>query len=179
MHPVRMKTSLLLLFAMLIFLVATTMTSRSLAIAEAANWSEVATFTGPASKQAQNTTIFTISHSEWRVRWMFSPDPMYNAAAGFFVYVYPQNETKNYVGYFYSVGGSPTNGTADAHNLTGSFYMSVLAGVAGILNYTLIVEQDLNSVPEFPPSTILPLALTTTLLISITLAYRKQRSKKS
>lgn len=109
---------------------------------------------------------------------MFSPDPMYNAAAGFFVYVYPQNETKNYVGFFDSIGGSPTNGTAYAHNLTGSFYMSVQAGIPGILNYTLIVEQDLNSVPEFPPSTVLLLALTSTLLVAIALAYRKQRSKR-
>jgi hypothetical protein len=176
MHAVKMKTSLLFLYVILIFLVATTMTSRSLAVAETPNWSEVATFTGPGSKQAQNTTIFTISHPEWRIRWMFSPDPMYNAAAGFFVYVYRQGET-NYVGYFDSIGGSPTNGTEYAHNLNGSFYMSVTAGIPGILNYSLIVEQDLNSVPEFT-STFLLFALTTTLLVSIALAYHRQRSKR-
>jgi hypothetical protein len=173
-----MKTSLLFLYVMLIFFVATTMTAHSLALAETANWNEVATFTGLPSEEAQNTTYFTMGHPEWRIRWMFSPDQNNILAAGFFVYVYPQGETKSYVGSIYSIGGSPTNGTAYLHNLTGVFYMSVLTGTLGILNYTLIVEQDVNSVPEFPPSTILPLALTTALLATIALAYDKQRSKR-
>lgn len=164
---------------MLIFFVASTMMAHSLALAETANWSEVATFTGLGNKQTQNTTIFKISYDEWRIRWMISLDPNYTLAAGFFVYVYPQGETKNYVGYFDSVGGSPANGTAYAHNLTGSFYLSVLAGTPGVLSYSLIVEQDLNSVPEFPPSTILPFALAIALLVTIALAYHKQRSKES
>jgi hypothetical protein len=173
-----MKTSLLFLCVMLIFFVATTMTVHSLVLAETANWSEVATFTGPGSRQTQNTTHFAIGHGEWRIRWTYTPDPNYSAEAGFFVYVYPQGATKSYVGAIYSIGGSPTNGTAYVHNLTGSFYMSVLAGTPGILSYTLVVEQDLNSVPEFPPSTILPFALTIALLVTIALAYHKQRSKR-
>jgi len=175
-----MKTSLLFLCVMLISFVATTMTAHSLALAETANWSEVATFTGVGSSETHNTTYFTIDHPEWQIRWMLSADPNHSAYAGFFVFVYPQGETNSYVGTIYSIGGSPTNGTAPIHNLTGSFYMSVRAGILGILNYTLIVEQDLNSVPEFPPSTILPLALTTALLVTITLAYAryKQQSKR-
>jgi hypothetical protein len=173
-----MKTSLLFLNVMLILFVATTMTAHSLALAETANWSEVATFTGPGSNETQNTTYFTISHAEWQIRWAYAPDPNRSTYAGFFVYVYPQGETKNYVGTIYSFGGSPNNGTVYVHNLTGIFYMSVRAGILGILNYTLIVEQDLNSVPEFPPSTILPLALTTALLVTIALAYHKQRLKR-
>lgn len=173
-----MKTSLLFLYVMLIFLVATTMTVHSLVLVETANWSEVATFTGVGSSETHNTTTFTIDHPEWQIRWAYTPDPNHSAYAGFIVFVYPQGETNSYVGAIYSIGGSPTNGTAPIHNLTGSFYMSVHAGILGILNYTLIVEQDLNSVPEFPPSTILPLALTTALLVTVALAYHKQRSKK-
>jgi hypothetical protein len=173
-----MKTSLLFLCMMLIFLVTTTIPVHSLALAETANWSEVATFTGEGSMEIQNTTYFTISHPEWRIRWTISIDPQYVLAAGFFVYVYRQGETQNYVGYIYSIGGSPNNGTAIADNLTGSFYMSVRAGSPAILKYTLIVEQDLNSVLEFPQSTFLPWALTTAVLVTIALAYHKQRSKK-
>jgi hypothetical protein len=173
-----MKTSLLFLCMLLIFLVASTMTVQSLVLAETPNWSEVATFTGVGSQQTQNTTIFKISHPEWRIRWMITLDPNYTLAEGFFVYVYPQGETKNYVWTIYSVGGSPTNGTGYAENLTGSFYMTILAGTPGVLTYSLIVEQNLNSVPEFPPSTILPFALTIALLVTIALAYHKQRSKR-
>ena len=163
---------------MLVFLAATTVAVQSIALAETANWSEVATFTGQGSTEVQNTTYFAISHPEWRIRWTISIDPNYVLAAGFIVYVYPKGETQNYVAFIYSIGGSPTNGTV-YDNQTGSFYMTVRAGTAAILSYTLIVEQDLNSVPEFPASTILPWALTTALLVTIALAFHKQRSKKS
>ncbi len=162
---------------MLTFLVVTTLTVHSLALAETANWSEVATFTGLGSARVRATS-FTIGHPEWQIQWEFAPDPNFTAYAVFIVSVYPQGKTQN-VAFIHSIGGSPTSGTVNVHNTTGAFYMSVQAGTPGILNYTLIVEQDLNSVPEFPPSTILPLALTAALLVTIDLAYHKQRSKKS
>jgi len=162
---------------MLTFLVATTMTVHSLALNETPNWSEVATFTGLASNENQNTTYFTISHPEWQIQWVFSPEPNNSQYAGFIVYVYPKGETQNYLTFFYSIGGSPTNGTV-YENTTGIFYMSVHAGILGILNYTIIVEQDLNAVPEFQPSTILPLALIMALLVTIEVAYHKQRSRE-
>ena len=164
---------------MLTFLVATTMTFHSLALAETANWSEVATFTGLGSTEIQNTTSFTISHPEWQIQWEFAPALNLSAFAVFIVYAYPQGETQNYAASISSVGGSPTSGTVYVQNRTGIFYMTVQAGTPGILNYTLIVEQDLNSVPEFTPSTILPLALTAALLVTIDVVYHKQRSKKS
>ena len=173
-----MKTKLLFLCVMLTFLVATTMTVHSLALAETANWSEVATFTGLGSTEIQNTTSFTISHPEWQIQWMFTPEPNYSTDALFIVYAYPQGEIQNYAAFIYSIGGSPNSGTVTAQNVTGIFYMTVRASTPGILNYTLIVEQDLNSVPEFPPSTILPLALTAVLLVTIDVAYHKQRSKR-
>jgi len=174
-----MKTTLLFLCVMLTFLVATTMTIHSLALAETANWSEVATFTGQGSTQTTNTANFTIDHPEWQIQWAFAPVPNFTAYAVFIVSVYPQGRIQNYVAYIHSVGGSPTSGTVYVHNTTGIFYMSVEAGNLGILNYTLIVQQDLNSVPEFAPSAILPLALSAALLVTIDLAYRKQRSRKS
>jgi len=94
------------------------------------------------------------------------------------VHIYPQGDTANEMGMIYNFGGSRTNGTADIHNVTGAFHFSICAGVPGIVNYTLIVEGDLNSVPimEFPSSTVLSLTFTGALLITIVLVHQRRRS---
>jgi hypothetical protein len=174
-----MKASPLFLHVMLIFFFAGTLATHGLVLAETANWSQVAFFTGLGSRLAQNTTNFTIGHPEWRIEWSFTVNSSYSAEVGFFVYVFPQGETKNYVDYIYSIGlNASTSGTEYIHNTTGTFYMNVLAAQPAILSYTLIVQQDLNSVPEFPSSTTLLLALTAALVATIALACGKQGSRR-
>ena len=72
-------------------------------------------------------------------------------------HIYRQEETTDEAGTIHNFGCSQTNGTADIHNVTGTFCFSICAGVLEIVNYTLIIEQDLDRVPvpEFPSSTVL------------------------
>lgn len=175
-----MRATLVFSFVLLSFLVAITISTHNCALAELENWTEVARFTGVGSQQVHNTTLFAVDHAEWRVRWQYTLDPSHASEAGFVVFIYRQGETTNEVGTIFNFGGSQTNGTADIHNVTGTFYFSIHAGVLGIVDYTLIVEQDLDSapVPEFPSSTVIPLAFTVALLITIALAYQKHRSTR-
>jgi hypothetical protein len=174
-----MKTSLFFLCVLLTFLMTTTTTAHNPVLANPENWSEVTRFTGAGSRQSQNTTYFTVDHAEWRIQWGYTPNADYAAVAGFIVYVYPPGEAyPNYTVAIFDIGGNQTNGTSYVHNQTGTFYMSVTAVEPAIINYTIIVEQDLDSVPEFPSPTLIPFTLTAALLTGVVVAYRKQRSKR-
>jgi hypothetical protein len=158
--------------------VVTTVTAHNLVSARLARWSEVTTFTGTGNTEYQNTTDFAVNYTEWRIRWEYTTDPSYTRAAGFFVWVYQQGQT-GYVDFFSDVGGYNTNGTSYVENRTGTFYMTILARPPAVTGTTLIVEQNLESVPEFPPSTVLPLTLTVTLFVAAALSWRKQVRKGS
>lgn len=167
-----MKASAMLSHLLLTLVLAIQLTLYNPVLATPENWSEVTRFTGTGSMETQNTTLFTIGHAEWRIRWQYNPDPQYADVAGFVVFTYPQGETSNYVNWIFAIGPSQTSGTSYVHNHTGTFYMNIAAG--NILNYTLIVEQDLDSIPEFPLSMLLPLVFTSTLVVAIVRVYAKK-----
>ena len=66
-----------------------------------------------------------------------------------------------YVNYILKTGTEDTSGTSNIHDYQGTFYMHI--DVGGTESYTIIVEQDLNSIPEFPSWLILPFFLIVTL----------------
>ena len=65
-----------------------------------------------------------------------------------------------------------TSGISYIHNSKGTFYLKI--NVAYTESYTIIVEQDLDSIPEFPSFLILPLFMIATLLAVI--IYRRKHS---
>ena len=56
-----------------------------------------------------------------------------------------------------------TNGTLYIHERSGTFHMVIIATAE--TSYTLVIEQNLVSIPEFQLWAILPLGFTATLLI--------------
>jgi hypothetical protein len=77
------------------------------------------------------------------------------------VYTYPQGENTLYIDSIIKTGSNDTNGISYIHDNDGTFYSKI--NVALTDSYTIIIEQDLNSIPEFPSWIILPLFLVATL----------------
>jgi hypothetical protein len=110
---------------------------------EATNWVEVTRFTGSGT-----TDYFTCEHVEWRIRWEYTPSKL----AAFTVFVYEQGEDVWYIDSVFKTGDEETSGVSHIHNQKGTFYMDIDA--ANIENFTVIIEQDVDSIPEFTPATI-------------------------
>ena len=130
--------------------------SMSISLAKATNWVEVTRFTGSGT-----TDYFTCEHVEWRIRWEYTPSKL--AVFGF--YVYEKGEDVFFIDSAFKMGDEETSGVSYIHNQEGIFYMDISA--ANIENYTIIVEQDVDSIPEFPSWIILPLFLVATLFAII------------
>jgi hypothetical protein len=135
----------------------------NIVLATPENWSEVTRFTGSGTQQ-YTTEYFTCSHVEWRIRWSYVPDPNYPQYTVFNVYTYPQGEDV-FIDSILKTGGSETSGISYIHNRQGTFYMKI--NVANTQSYTIIVEQDLDSVPEFSTFLMLPLFIVITLLTAV------------
>jgi len=143
----------------------------SIHLVKADNWVEVIRFEGNESTQ---TEIFTCDYVEWRIRWEFDPGHWhFPQLHTFSVTTYPQGEDIFYVDSIFEMANGSKSGNSYIHDNDGKFYMKISTGI--IANYTIIVEQNLDSIPEFPSWTILPLLLIATLLIIIC----KQRLPKT
>lgn len=127
------------------------------------NWTEVTRFTGSGS-ETYTTTYFNCTHAEWRINWTYTPNLAYPNLTMFAIYAYPKGENNSFVGSIIKTGSTNTNGTTYIHNTQGTFYLEI--SVANTENYTIIIEQDIDSVPEFPLGPVLVL-LAATLFIAI------------
>jgi len=124
------------------------------------DWNEVARFTGSGYQQYY-TDYFTCDHREWRIRWEYIPESDSVGFAYFNVVVLPERALF-VVDSILSTGGNDTSGISYIHDMSGMFFMEITAGAAE--SYTIIVEQNLNSIPEFPSWVILPLLILATLV---------------
>jgi len=145
------------LFATVDFIVDTTSLE-----ATSENWSEVARFTGGGG--IGTTEPFTCDHVDWRIRWEIEPRNDSSERTAFLVYIFPYSDAFLRDPWFESIqhyGTEETSGTLYIYDHNGSFDMDVLASIE---SYTMIIEQDVDSIPEFPSWTILPLFLIATFL---------------
>jgi hypothetical protein len=111
--------------------------------ASSGTWVEVIRFEDAVS---QNTAYFTCDHAEWRINWSYSTDPQTGQYAGFAVTAY-NNESQD-VGAIMQMGNITTEGTSYIHNKQGTFYLAI--SVANVVGYVVVIEQDVESIPEFP-----------------------------
>ncbi len=133
--------------------------------ASSGNWMEVVKLTGAGG--IGSTKTFTVDHVDWRIRWEIEPGNG-SARTAFLVYVFPSTGIKGSEQWFDSIqhfGTEETTGILDIFNHSGSFYMDVLTG--NVESYSMIVEQNLDSIPEFPSWIILPLFLISTLFVIV------------
>ena len=146
--------------------------SSGVAYASSENWSEVTRFTGESGFII--TEQFTCDDS-WRVRWEFetvSEDFSDFGVSLFKFYVY-ENESEELI--FESESSWWTKTTSGSAHISknGTFFIHILSTVE---SYTVIIEQNLDSIPEFPSWTILPLFLTATVLALVVRRRIKRNS---
>jgi len=134
-----------------------------ISLVEATNWVEVTRFTGSGT-----TDYFTCEHVEWRIRWEYTPSKM----AVFTVFVYEKGEDVWFIDSVYKTGDEETSGVSYIHNQKGTFYMDISA--ANIENYTIIVEEDVDSISEFTPATLAIVLITVSILaVALSKKFKK------
>jgi hypothetical protein len=159
-----MKSSIFVLLLTL-FISLSTVTS-GIVFASSGNWIEVTRFTGGTHEHAHKTEFFTCDHVEWRIRWEYEPrTDIPGDQTGIEFRVYTQENPDNWFKFSGHWGESgETNGTNYIHDKNGTFNLEIISSAQ---NYTLIVEQDLDSIPEFSSWIILPLTMAATLIAAV------------
>jgi hypothetical protein len=153
-------TLIVLLFCLCIFV-----STSGIALASSENWVDVKSFTGKETIDII-TEPFTCDHVEWRIRWNYSPDFRMHGKpsfASFEVNVF-ENESDNLVsriGRFSNVSESGTLSLSE----NGTFFLHIEAFFVD--GYSIIVEQNLESIPEFPSWIIMPLLVGAALAVTV------------
>ena len=135
-------------------------------LARGFTWSEVARFpeywgTAPNVLREKRTGNFTCNYAEWRIVWNYTPLSTVDPENVYFnILIYRTNET-NYITSMNQQGNTTTNGTMYINNQTGEFYLKFL--VYNVLEATAVIEQDIQTAPEFSPLVLLSLFATGTL----------------
>jgi len=162
------RTALALL---LFFSISLSTVTSGIVFASSGNWSEVARFTGGGG--IGTTEPFTCDHADWRIRWEIEPENDSSERTPFLVYIFPYSDSFLRDPWFESIqhyGTEETSGTLYIQDRNGSFDMDVLASLE---SYTMIIEQNVDSIPEFPSWMILPLTMAATL-IAVVMKRRHQ-----
>ena len=157
----------ILLIALLFHLISTS----SAVFASSENWVGVARFTQDGDNYP--TEPFTIDYAEWRIVWEFDPGHWhFHDLHTLQVTTYKEGESTNYFNQI----REPPNGNLNGVELliqSGTFYMEINSAL--IDSYTIIVEQNIDSIPEFPSWIIVPFIMIMTLIV---IRLRKKLSKK-
>jgi len=154
------KKSVSMLFLLLCFGLSSSMLS--VAFASSDNWVEVTRFSDEIWFMPEYTDSFQINCSEWRIRWEVE-SLSYGSDLSFWV-VPQENYNPKRFSDSLSIAGvnqfTKTDGTLNITSEPGTYYL--FTGTSGS-RYTLIVEQNLESIPEFPSWLVLPLFLVVSL----------------
>ena len=153
----------ILCFAFLLFLLYS-----NVALVASASWVEVTRFSDLGD---YTSDYFSCSHVIWRINWNYTPSSNDPTLAGFGVIVYRQDGNVS-IASIMQLGNTTTEGTKDLVSLPGTFYLRIQ--IANLEHYTVVVEQDMESVPEFS-SMVLLLLFVTGILVAMTLARRQAR----
>ncbi|MDG6223700.1 MAG: hypothetical protein IAX21_09290 [Candidatus Bathyarchaeota archaeon] len=130
------------------------------------NWVEVTRFIG---SKGFITEVFACDHAEWRIRWEFDPGHWHFAEMHtLHVTTYKEGESTTYFNKITEPPGGNRNGV-ELLNQSGTFYLEISSGL--INSYTIIVEENIDSIAEFPSWIILPLFLIATVTVAV---YRKK-----
>ena len=132
----------------------------SVVFAQEKNWVEVADFSQNRPFFG-NTDSFTIEHSEWRIRWEYEKT-LGNLTA--FMFEVRVEETNQLIGNWNNSGKIDiTQGIFNITEYDGEFYLWI--GTNG--SHTVIVEQNLNALPEFSSWLIISIFLVGPLALVI------------
>jgi hypothetical protein len=140
------------------------------------NWVEVVTFTHSVSGLAflHPTSHFTVDYADWRIRWEVNPGNVSERGTSFHAYVFPETSGKSIEEMHYTIGTEKTTGIKNIYNRRGSFY--IVVQTTNIADIKLIIEQNIDSIPEFPSWT--PLLITIVAVVSVIVIYRRKLSHR-
>jgi hypothetical protein len=132
------------------------------------NWVTIATLTGQGG--ISSTDTFTVENNDWRIFWNVELDekvvwPIFRA------YIFPEtgiNENNHSIEKIERLVNEKTSGTLRVYNQSGSFHIDINASVE---NYRIVVQQNVDSIPEFPSWILVSLFLSSTLMIAV---YREK-----
>jgi hypothetical protein len=141
-----------------------------LVAADTSNWNKVVEFSGSGT-EGYLTEDFNCDYAEWRIVWNYSTFPENADSAVFSFFIYP-GQGGLYISNISLTGASNTSGVSYVHNQTGTFYGAV--NVENTASYDIIIEQDLDSIPELPPSMSLLVVSATIVLV-----FASQRRRKA
>jgi hypothetical protein len=144
------------------------------------NWVEVATFTESDGFGAIKP--FVCNHVDWRIKWQYSPSDPHFTVFTIDILSHEDNTTKT----LYTVGDDgpkkPTPAVFGQLNKTGTCYVTghngsfSLSIFSSARSFTIVIEENLDSVPEFSSFMILPLFLVITLFTHF--LHKKERQTK-
>ena len=145
----------------LLFCFCLLISTSGVVFASSGNWVEVARFTGMGRLE---TDSFDCTHVDWRIRWSFNHS----------IELGPLGPPLAFTLQVYTVSGervesfmatSQTSGTLN-YNRTGSFWLSI--NEMYVDNWSVIVEQNIDSIPEFPSWTpFLPIILVSIMVVIV------------
>lgn len=113
-----------------------------------------------------------LSISQDTVLWHYTPRPLTVEAAQFNLSVYTQYEDEMPVESITKVGDEETSGVIPIQGRPSTFYLKISA--ANTEYYTVTVEENITSIPEFPSLTAIRLAFTISL-VALLICGRKLR----
>ena len=123
------------------------------------NWVEVARFIGTGGF---TTDVFVCDYPEWRIRWEYDPLSVlfWEGLTPLGVKVHPESQSTRTISSI--TGIESQDGINYVHDNAGRFYMTI--SPTFLRSYTIIVEQNIESIPEFSSWIILPLFLIATFV---------------
>jgi hypothetical protein len=133
----------------------------------AENWVQVKAFQEQGNDYVTNP--FACNYSEWRIRYSdyapaLEPFPLDYFYLNITIYQISDDSSNSTVG---TISVLPTQGQYYyhiVHNQTGNFFLDFHAGILD--NYTVIVEQNIDSVLAAPTSSVMPSGTSTSPLPS-------------
>ena len=157
----RKATLIVVLFCFLLLVSAP-----SIAFASSGNWVEVVTF--PNGVGFGMSSHFTINHVDWRIKWEINPSNS-SERTSFTVHVFHYMGTRapEEISWLTT---HETTGILNIYNASGSFFL--VGWTMNADSGTLIIEQNIDSIPEFPSWTPMLLILT---MLAVVLAIYKRR----
>lgn len=131
------------------------------------NWVEVTRFIG---SKGFTTDVFVCDHVEWRIRWEFDPGHWHFADLYTLqVTTYKEGESTNYFNQIRELPSGNLSGV-ELLNQSGTFYLEINSGL--IDSYTIIVEENIDSIPEFPSWA--PLLIALVAVVAVAVVYRRK-----
>ena len=164
-----------------VFLVLPLVLSTTLVFATLGNWVEKGRLTGFAPKFGESP-LFTIESNDWRIKWEYVPYSDYPNLTAFSIHVqthveveggpiippsFIEHEDQPYsllVGSIIKSGTKETNGILYINDVNGTFVMDIVSNAE---SYVIIIEENLDAIPEFSSWTILVAGFSAVTVISI------------